>query len=208
MGNYTKTSWRNGDIISEGKLNKIEDGIYQNSLQVTNIVNNLKLVSGTNNSIKLMLGERELSSVTIDGTVTPNPPTPDPVDPNLEGLLKDRLLVWHDEFDGETLDTSKWRYATHNSGGSEQQAYTIARTENVRLENSKLILEAKKDGYVSGYTWSSGRIDTSGLCGFKYGRLEAKLRYDVVSGAFPAFWTIGTCAYYPTGENIHGVQKK
>ena len=128
-------------------------------------------------------------------------------DSNLEGLLKDRLLVWHDEFDGETLDTSKWRYATHNSGGSEQQAYTVARTENVRLENSNLVLEAKKDGYVSGYTWSSGRIDTSGLAGFKYGRLEAKLKYDVVSGAFPAFWTIGTCAYYPTGEDIHGVHK-
>ena len=126
---------------------------------------------------------------------------------NLDGVLKDRLLVWHDEFDGSTLDTSKWRYATHNSGGSEQQAYTVGRTENVRLENSNLILEAKKDGYVSGYTWSSGRIDTSGLAGFKHGRLEAKLKYDVVSGAFPAFWTIGTCAYYPTGEDIHGVHK-
>ena len=125
----------------------------------------------------------------------------------LDGLLKDRLLVWHDEFDGQTLDTNKWRYATHNSGGSEQQAYTIGRTENVRLENSNLILEARKDGYINNWTWSSGRIDTSGLAGFKYGRLEAKLKYDVVSGAFPAFWTIGTCAHYPTGENIHGVQK-
>lgn len=125
----------------------------------------------------------------------------------LDGILQDRLLVWHDEFDGQTLDTNKWRYATHNSGGSEQQAYTVNRTENVRLENSNLILEAKKDNYVSGWTWSSGRIDTSGLAGFKYGRLEAKLRYDVVSGAFPAFWTIGTCAYYPTGENVVGVKK-
>jgi beta-glucanase (GH16 family) len=128
-------------------------------------------------------------------------------DSNLDGLIKDRLLVWHDEFDDATLDTTKWRYATHNSGGSEQQAYTVGRTENVRLENSKLILEARKDSYVDGWTWSSGRIDTSGLAGFKYGRLEAKLRYDVVSGAFPAFWTIGTCAYYPTGENVHGVKK-
>ena len=125
----------------------------------------------------------------------------------LEGILPNRLLVWHDEFDGSELDTTKWRYATHNSGGSEQQAYTMSRTENVRLENSNLILEAKKDGYVNNWTWSSGRIDTSGLAGFKYGRLEAKLKYDVVSGAFPAFWTIGTCAYYPTGENIHGVKK-
>jgi beta-glucanase (GH16 family) len=125
----------------------------------------------------------------------------------LEGILQDRLLVWHDEFDDATLDTTKWRYATHNSGGSEQQAYTVGRTENVRLENSNLILEARKDGYVDGWTWSSGRIDTSGLAGFKYGRLEAKLKYDVVSGAFPAFWTIGTCAHYPTGTDIHGVHK-
>lgn len=128
-------------------------------------------------------------------------------EPSLDGLLRDRLLVWHDEFDGQTLDTTKWRYATANSGGSEQQAYTVGRTENVRLENSKLILEARKDGYVDGWTWSSGRIDTSGLAGFKYGRLEAKLRYDVVPGAFPAFWTIGTCAYYPTGTDVHGVHK-
>lgn len=120
---------------------------------------------------------------------------------------KDRLLVWHDEFDGETLDTSKWRYATHNSGGSEQQAYTMGRSANVRVENSNLILEAHKDSYKNGWTWSSGRIDTCGLAGFKYGRLEAKLRYDVVSGAFPAFWTIGTCAYYPTGDNVVGVKK-
>lgn len=126
---------------------------------------------------------------------------------NLDGVLKDRLLVWHDEFDGETLDTSKWRYATHNSGGSEQQAYTMGRSANVRVENSNLILEAHKDSYKNGWTWSSGRIDTCGLAGFKYGRLEAKLRYDVVSGAFPAFWTIGTCAYYPTGDNVVGVKK-
>lgn len=154
-------------------------------------------------------GRINISSVTgnIVITVTTEYVSSGGDDSNLEGLLKDRLLVWHDEFDGQTLDTTKWRYATHNSGGSEQQAYTIGRTENVRLENNNLILEARKDGYVNNWTWSSGRIDTSGLAGFKYGRLEAKLKYDVVSGAFPAFWTIGTCAHYPTGENIHGVQK-
>ena len=371
-GKYVKTVWKTGDKISVERLNKIEEGLEDVSSQYKDIANNFKLVSGNSNTIKLMFGTKELSSITINGgTVEPTPPATtkytitnnlshatnsntttsveknssysanitansnyriktvtvtmggvnitntaysngrinissvtgnivitvtteyvsseitrytitnnlshatnsnsatsieenasynatitansnyriknvtvtmygtdvtDSVysggriiiprvignivitvtteyvssggdDSNLDGLLRDRLLVWHDEFDGQTLDTTKWRYATHNSGGSEQQAYTVARTENVRLENSNLVLEAKKDGYVSGYTWSSGRIDTSGLAGFKYGRLEAKLRYDVVSGAFPAFWTIGTCAYYPTGENIHGVYK-
>lgn len=288
-GKYVKTTWVKGDKISIERLNKIEEGIEKNSTQYKDIANKFKLVSGNSNTIKLMFGTKELSSITINGgTVEPTPPattkytitnnlshatnsntttsveknssysatitansnyriktvtvtmggvnitntaysngrinissvignivitvTTELVssggdDSNLDGLLKDRLLVWHDEFDGQTLDTTKWRYATHNSGGSEQQAYTVGRTENVRLENSNLILEARKDGYVDGWTWSSGRIDTSGLAGFKYGRLEAKLRYDVVSGAFPAFWTIGTCAYYPTGTDVHGVHK-
>ena len=144
--------------------------------------------------------------VIIVNAIETTTPVEPPVDPNLDGLLKNRLLVWHDEFEGDSLDLTKWRYATHNSGGSEQQAYTVGRSENVRLENGKLILEAHKDGY-KGWTWSSGRIDTCQLAGFKYGRLEAKLRYDVVSGAFPAFWTIGTCAYYPTGEDVTGVKK-
>lgn len=274
----------------ETKNKYIVGAINEVNSQCKDIPNSFKLVSGDNNTIKLMFGTRELSSVTINGGTVepPSPPTPntysitnnlsnatnsnnatsikegasynatitansnyriknvtvtmygtditDTVYSNgriviarvignivitvttelisggdedlskLDGILQDRLLVWHDEFDDATLNTTKWRYATHNSGGSEQQAYTVGRTANVRLENSNLILEAKKDNYVSGWTWSSGRIDTSGLAGFKYGRLEAKLKYDVVSGAFPAFWTIGTCAYYPTGEDVHGVK--
>ena len=282
--------WYAGKLSQEGTPTEDKDlttkKYVDDAIVQKDIVNNLKLVSGDNNTIKLMLGSKELSSITINGgTVEPIPNTYTIINnlsnatnsnsatsvkegssysanisannnyritnvtvtmgginitntaysngrisissvtgnisitvttesitsggdtSDLDGVLKDRLLVWHDEFDGSTLDTSKWRYATANSGGSEQQAYTVGRTENVRLENSNLVLEARKDGYVDKWTWSSGRIDTSGLAGFKYGRLEAKLRYDVVSGAFPAFWTIGTCAYYPTGENIHGVYK-
>ena len=275
----------------ETKNKYIVGAINEVNSQCKDIPNSFKLVSGDNNTIKLMFGTRELSSVTINGGTVepPSPPTPntysitnnlsnatnsnnatsikegasynatitansnyriknvtvtmygtditDTVYSNgriviarvignivitvttelisggdedlskLDGILQDRLLVWHDEFDDATLNTTKWRYATHNSGGSEQQAYTVGRTENVRLENNNLILEARKDGYVNNWTWSSGRIDTSGLAGFKYGRLEAKLKYDVVSGAFPAFWTIGTCAHYPTGTDIHGVKK-
>ena len=288
---WNGNGWYAGKLSQEGTPTEDKDlttkKYVDDAIVQKDSVNNLKLVSGDNNTIKLMLGSKELSSITINGgTVDPTPNTYTITNSlsyatnsnsatsvkegssysanitansnyriktvkvtmggvdvtntvysggrinisnvtgnivitvttesvtsggedtsNLEGILQDRLLVWHDEFDGQTLDTSKWRYATANSGGSEQQAYTVGRTENVRLENSNLVLEARKDGYVDKWTWSSGRIDTSGLAGFKYGRLEAKLKYDVVSGAFPAFWTIGTCAYYPTGENIHGVYK-
>lgn len=44
--------------------------------QLNKIANELKLVAGENNTIKLMLGTKELSSLTISGgTVEPNPTT-------------------------------------------------------------------------------------------------------------------------------------
>ncbi len=235
QGNYNKTTWAAGDRITAAKLNKIEDGIdgvnqkaasegtgsiNDTTASATTTYSSNKIESikdGLNSQISnidnLINNKEYFILKSPNGTqykVTVNDNGElKVIDINTEGLtdlLPGRLLVWHDEFDNSQLDLNKWRYATHNSGGSEIQAYTFGRNENVRIENNTLVLEAKKDSYVSGYNWSSGRIDTCGLAGFKYGRIEAKLKYDVVSGAFPAFWTIGTCAYYLTGETIHGLQ--
>ncbi len=75
-GKYVKTTWVKGDKISIERLNKIEEGIEKNSTQYKDIANNFKLVSGDNNTIKLMFGTKELSSITINGgTVEPTPNT-------------------------------------------------------------------------------------------------------------------------------------
>lgn len=51
-GNYIKTEWLDGDVITKEKLNKIEEGIYNNSSQCKEIANNqptdLSLDSATN----------------------------------------------------------------------------------------------------------------------------------------------------------------
>ena len=188
------------NVEARGEYNSVKerlDNVDSQIKDIKNLINNedyfiLKSPNGTQYKVKVTdTGNLEIVNINTEG---------------LTDLLEGRLLVWHDEFEDAELNLKKWRYATHNSGGSEQQAYTFGRSQNVRIENNTLILEALKDSYIDGYTWSSGRIDTCGLGGFKYGRIEAKLKYDVVSGAFPAFWTIGTCAYYPTGENVHGIQ--
>lgn len=118
----------------------------------------------------------------------------------LEDLLENRLLIWNDEFDGESLDTTKWRYAINNASGAELQAYTN-RDENIKIENSNLVFTALKDNYNSSYAWSSGRIDTQGLQAFKYGRIEAKIKYTAKNGAFPAFWTLGNSSHY-VGDSV------
>ena len=73
-------------------------------------------------------------------------------------------LVWSDEFDGVSLNYSKWGVQENAFGGgnSELQIFTD-RTKNVRVENGHLILEAHRDnGNISGTVreYSSGRVRT------------------------------------------------
>ena len=54
-------------------------------------------------------------------------------------------LGWADEFNGKSLDYSKWGVEVNAFGGgnSEMQIYSD-RPENVRVRNGQLIIEAKK----------------------------------------------------------------
>ena len=79
----------------------------------------------------------------------------------------DWKLVWADEFDGTTVDESKWEFMIGTGtnyglpegwGNNERQYY---RKENARVEEGHLIITAKKENYAdSDYT--STRIRTKG----------------------------------------------
>lgn len=98
-------------------------------------------------------------------------------------------MVWSDEFDGTALDESKWVYEVQKPGwvNNELQNYTDHRSENVRIEDGKLIIEGRRDNF-EGLEYSSGRIKTSGKAGWKYGRMEARIQVPNGVGVWPAFW--------------------
>ena len=56
-------------------------------------------------------------------------------------------LVWTDEFDGSSLDLSKWEFEVnaHGGGNNEMQYYL---TNNARVANGVLIIEARKEHYI------------------------------------------------------------
>lgn len=115
-------------------------------------------------------------------------------------------LVWSDEFDGNELDRSKWSYETGLVRNQEKQFYTDT-TENVRISNNELIIEAhkatienpayvsvsvkdwRKNGKVANYT--SGSITTRGKAAWKYGRIELRGKLPEGKGVWPAFWMMG-----------------
>lgn len=109
-------------------------------------------------------------------------------------------LVWSDEFaqpDGSPPDASKWVYDLGGGGwgNNELQTYT-RRTNNCRVENGQLVIEARQedhtgaDGIARGYT--SARLKTQGKAAWTYGRMEARLKVPRGQGLWPAFWMLGT----------------
>ncbi len=101
------------------------------------------------------------------------------------------LLVWSDEFDGETIDSDNWTYDIGGSGwGNGEAQYYTDRPENARIEEGQLVIEAREEPYI-GKLFTSARLKTEGLQTWTYGRIEARIQIPTGQGIWPAFWMLG-----------------
>lgn len=106
----------------------------------------------------------------------------------------DSKLIWNDEFDGETINHENWAYDIgigNNGWGNNELQYYTNRTDNVRIENGNLIIEAKKENYKD-KNYTSARLKSKGLQEFTYGRIEARIKLPSDQGIWPAFWMLGS----------------
>ena len=100
-------------------------------------------------------------------------------------------LVWSDEFNGSSLDTSKWSYETGGSGwGNNELQYYTDRTDNAYVSDGALHIKAKRESY-GGKNYTSARLNTNGKFTFTYGYVEARLALPSNQGIWPAFWMLG-----------------
>lgn len=117
----------------------------------------------------------------------------------------ERVVVFQDDFN--SFDSSMWVYEIGNvrNYNTELQCY---RSQNVTIEDSCLVLTAKRESY-GGKNWTSGSISGQTKQSFKFGRFEAKIKFPNVVGAFGAFWMVGSNFWkeYVDGDRptSHGV---
>ena len=133
--------------------------------------------------------------------LAPNPtptPVPSPIpSPTPEWERSGWNIVWHDEFEGTTLNLNDWTFDIGGGGWGNQEweAYT-SRPENVRVEDGMLVIEARKEEeLIRGREYSSARIKTQGRQEWMYGRIEARMKLPHGQGIWPAFWMLGDNIY-------------
>ena len=101
-------------------------------------------------------------------------------------------IVWNDEFKSTAINPGNWVFETGGGGwgNNELENYT-SRTNNARIVNGQLIIEADQENY-GGSSYTSARMKTQGKWSWTYGRVEARIKIPRGQGIWPAFWMLGT----------------
>ncbi|MDQ8201766.1 family 16 glycosylhydrolase [Pelagicoccus sp. SDUM812003] len=106
-------------------------------------------------------------------------------------LAEDWLLVWSDEFETEGLPNAQWwDWEEGYIRNDEAQYYTRKRSENARIENGHLIIEARK-GDLPGHDYSSASLTSRRSASWTYGRVEVRAKVPAGTGTWPAIWMLG-----------------
>ena len=100
-------------------------------------------------------------------------------------------LVWSDEFEGNSIDGSKWGYDIGGGGwGNNEYEYYTNRRENSYVADGVLHIKAIKESF-EGKDYTSARMLTKGKFEFQYGYVEARIALPRGTGIWPAFWMLG-----------------
>ena len=122
-------------------------------------------------------------------------------------------LVWEDDFNGSSLDQSKWihdigtgsQYGMWGWGNGELQHY---QSQNTTLNNGIAKIEVKEEpnGIIDSWSatsyFSSSKITTKGLFNFRYGKVEARIKTIDGQGFWPAFWMLPSNGSWPCDGEI------
>jgi beta-glucanase (GH16 family) len=113
-------------------------------------------------------------------------------------------LVWSDEFNGASIDLTKWTFDLGNGGdlggnnpgwGNDELEFYTSNSANAYVTNGFLhiraMIQSTNDG-ANTFNYTSARMKTQGLFWKTYGRIEWRASLPSGTGFWPALWMLGT----------------
>lgn len=114
----------------------------------------------------------------------------------LQSYSQKYVKVWSDEFNTPGLpDSTKWGYEVGKVRNSELQYYTYKRSENARIQDTVLIIEARKEDY-KGAAYTSASLMSKYKGDWIYGKFEIRAQVPAGKGTWPAIWMLPTKGEY------------
>ncbi|MEJ2407968.1 MAG: glycoside hydrolase family 16 protein [Novosphingobium sp.] len=136
------------------------------------------------------------------GAVAASAPAPLPVPGDALVRPDGYQVVWGDGFDTDGApDSNRWHFETsRNRQGwynGELQYYASERRNNARIENGRLIIEARPEDLSglglndwSGQQFSSARLTTRNHASWRHGFFQIRARLPCIVGSWPAIWLL------------------
>jgi beta-glucanase (GH16 family) len=98
-------------------------------------------------------------------------------------------LIWSDEFNGTSVNTSNWNIDNGNPNVNHELEYYQG--ANATVTGGNLVITARQQS-MGGQPYTSAKLNSSGKFSVTYGRIEARIKLPMVQGTWPAFWMLGS----------------
>lgn len=99
---------------------------------------------------------------------------------------------WADEFEAVTINGIWWTHEIGGGGwGNNELEYYTNGSENSRIEDGNLIIEARNDTWDGQHQYTSARMITKGKKSFGSSRTDIRARLPYGQGIWPALWMLG-----------------
>jgi beta-glucanase (GH16 family) len=102
-------------------------------------------------------------------------------------------LVWSDEFNGDSVDNSKWGLELQE-GDHGSTSYT-SRPQNLFVANGCMALQAQKESY-GGQPYTSSQVSTRNKASWCYCRIDVRAKLPAGKGMWPAIWLMPVQSAY------------